>query len=29
VPDATITTLHELLPLLDGWFPGWRNGHGR
>ena len=29
VPDAAITTLHELLPVLDGWFPGWRNGHGR
>lgn len=29
VPDGTITTLHELLPLLDGWYPGWRNGHQR
>jgi putative hydrolase of the HAD superfamily len=28
VPDAAITTLHELLPVLDRWFPGWRNGHG-
>jgi len=26
-PDGTITTLHELLPLLDRWYPGWRNGH--
>jgi hypothetical protein len=24
-PDGTITTLHELLPLLDDWYPGWRN----
>ncbi len=23
-PDGTITTLHDLLPLLDGWYPGWR-----
>ena len=27
VPDGTIRTLHDLLPLLDGWYPGWRNGH--
>ncbi len=27
IPDGTIHTLHELLPLLDGWYPGWRNGH--
>jgi putative hydrolase of the HAD superfamily len=27
VPDGTIITLHDLLPLLDGWYPGWRNGH--
>jgi putative hydrolase of the HAD superfamily len=27
VPDGTISTLHDLLPLLDGWYPGWRNGH--
>lgn len=26
-PDGTITTLHDLLPLLDSWYPGWRNGH--
>lgn len=26
VPDGTITTLHDLLPLLDGWYPGWREG---
>jgi putative hydrolase of the HAD superfamily len=26
-PDGTIATLHDLLPLLDGWYPGWRNGH--
>lgn len=24
VPDGTITTLHDLLPLLDAWYPGWR-----
>lgn len=24
VPDAVIDSLHDLLPLLDGWFPGWR-----
>lgn len=27
IPDGTITSLHELLPLLDVWYPGWRNGH--
>jgi putative hydrolase of the HAD superfamily len=28
VPDGKISTLHELLPLLDEWYPGWRkNGH--
>ena len=26
VPDATITTLHALLPVLDSRFPGWRSG---
>lgn len=26
VPDGIVTTMHELLPLLDGWYPGWRNG---
>ena len=26
VPDGRIGTLHDLLPLLDGWYPGWRNG---
>jgi putative hydrolase of the HAD superfamily len=26
IPDGTITTMHDLLPLLDGWYPGWRNG---
>jgi putative hydrolase of the HAD superfamily len=25
-PDGTITTLHDLLDLLDEWYPGWRNG---
>jgi FMN phosphatase YigB (HAD superfamily) len=25
-PDGTIVTLHDLLPLLDRWYPGWRNG---
>jgi len=29
VPDGTIATLHDLPPLLDQWFPGWRNGHAR
>jgi HAD superfamily hydrolase (TIGR01549 family) len=24
--DGTVGSFHELLPLLDGWFPGWRNG---
>jgi FMN phosphatase YigB (HAD superfamily) len=24
VPDAEISTLHDLLPILDEWFPGWR-----
>jgi HAD superfamily hydrolase (TIGR01509 family) len=29
VPDGTIVTMHDLLPLLDGWYPGWRsNGAG-
>jgi putative hydrolase of the HAD superfamily len=23
-PDATIDTLHDLLPILDVWFPDWR-----
>jgi putative hydrolase of the HAD superfamily len=27
IPDGTIDTLHDLLPLLDGRYPGWRNGH--
>jgi len=28
VPDGVIATLHDLLPLLDRWYPGWRrNGH--
>lgn len=27
-PDGTIATFHDLLPLLDTWYPGWRsNGH--
>ncbi len=26
-PDSTIYALQELLPLLDRWQPGWRNGH--
>jgi putative hydrolase of the HAD superfamily len=30
VPDGVIATLHDLLPLLDRWYPGWRrNGHGK
>ena len=24
VPDGTIRTLNDLLPLLDSWYPGWR-----
>lgn len=24
-PDATIYTLHDLLPILDEWYPGWRS----
>ncbi len=24
VPDAAIDTLHDLLPLLEGWWPGWQ-----
>lgn len=27
IPDGIITDLRELLPLLDRWYPGWRNGH--
>jgi FMN phosphatase YigB (HAD superfamily) len=26
IPDGAINTLHDLLPLLDGWYPGWRGG---
>jgi len=26
IPDGIIHSFYELLPLLDGWFPGWRNG---
>ncbi|MBN1565795.1 MAG: HAD family hydrolase [Anaerolineae bacterium] len=25
VPDGKINTLHELLPLLDEWYPDWRH----
>ncbi|MEP7285063.1 MAG: HAD family hydrolase [Chloroflexota bacterium] len=25
VPDGAVNTLHELLPLLDKWYPDWRN----
>ncbi len=25
-PDAAVHSLVELLPLLDDWYPGWRNG---
>lgn len=29
VPDGTVITLHDLPPLLDHWYPGWRrNGTG-
>jgi putative hydrolase of the HAD superfamily len=24
IPDGAINSLHELLPLLDAWYPGWR-----
>jgi FMN phosphatase YigB (HAD superfamily) len=23
-PDAAIDTLHDMLPILDTWYPGWR-----
>jgi HAD superfamily hydrolase (TIGR01509 family) len=26
IPDGTVNSFYELLPLLDSWFPGWRNG---
>ena len=29
VPDGSVHSFHELLPLLDGWYPGWRNGDAR
>lgn len=25
IPDEQIITLHDLLPILDEWFPGWRS----
>jgi len=25
VPDAAVNTLHELMPVLDDWFTGWRS----
>ncbi len=25
IPDGAINTLHELLPILDSWYPGWRS----
>jgi putative hydrolase of the HAD superfamily len=25
VPDGAINSLHDLLPLLDRWYPGWRS----
>ncbi len=25
-PEGTIDTFHDLLTLLDGWYPGWQNG---
>jgi putative hydrolase of the HAD superfamily len=24
-PDASVKTFHELLPILDAWYPGWRS----
>ncbi len=27
IPDAVIDTLHELPPLLDRWYPEWRNNN--
>ncbi|MBI5959722.1 MAG: HAD family hydrolase [Chloroflexi bacterium] len=26
IPDGTINSLYQLLPLLDQWYPGWRGG---
>ncbi|HLA44796.1 MAG TPA: HAD family hydrolase [Aggregatilineales bacterium] len=26
IPDAKIKTLRDLFPVLDVWYPGWRNG---
>ena len=26
IPDGAINSLHELMPLLDKWYPGWRAG---
>jgi len=26
IPDATIHSLHDLYPILDEWYPGWRGG---
>ncbi len=28
IPDGAINSLHELLPLLDSWYPGWRSKNG-
>jgi putative hydrolase of the HAD superfamily len=25
IPDGAINSLHELLPILDSWYPGWRS----
>lgn len=29
IPDGAINTLHELLPLLDAWYPYWRTPHSQ
>ncbi len=28
IPDGAIHSLHELLPLLDRWYPSWRSSNG-
>jgi putative hydrolase of the HAD superfamily len=28
IPDGAVNSLVELLPILDGWYPGWRSPNG-